>query len=411
MNDQQKKWSLSVLSHHSNNMFKTLLYDEHLISKNLKYIDEFKREEDGVPLNGMKGYFAKKDMNKYWLEESYGGKQTVDLLPLRVGDDFEVMTLREDVIHRVLKPKPFRITPEIKIPVRELVMGVAPFEHSNPDAWLMMRIVALSGYISQDFVCISTPPACGKTAIYKALNYTTNKCPVYKPRSVPGALSQITGNGNMVFDEAQKCDSKVREVMEDLSLRLADGSKDYINGALKSSMTKSVYDCHLQSITYLYNTIDEYGSAEKDFFDVVWVNPGAMRDRFLQLKFDGRMTQKFDKGFDMIKTSEDNLPYYMDFAKTLLALQELKLRNNYIRRFERKNYVPVALSGRQKDTYDNITWLIDMICYSEDEYNHLCSVLDKAVIDYRKMVSVLFDGYAVVPGDDPFEVPEEVLEE
>jgi hypothetical protein len=410
MDERQKKWVFDVLATHNSNMFKTLLYEEHLVSKNLKYIEEFKREEDGEPLAGMKGYFATKDMTKYWLDESYGGKNARELLPLRVGEDFEVMTLREDVVYRVLNPVPFKIVPEVKIPVRELLFDMLPFSHSNPDQWLLAKIVAISGYVSQDFVTVCSPSAFGKTAVYKALHYLTSKCPVYKPRSVPGALAQITGTGNMVFDEAQKCDSKIREVMEDLSLRLADGSKDYINGALKSALTKTVYDCPLQSVTYLYNTIEQYQNPEKDYFDVVWVNPGAMRDRFLQLKFDGVLTQEFNKGFDVVGTADENLRYYMFVAKTLLALQELKVKDGYKRRFERTNYVPVVLSNRQSQTYENLTWIIDLVCHTPQEYNRLCSALDKCIVSYRDMVSGLLSGKAEPKINQPDLEVEDVIE-
>ena len=409
--NHKRRWILDCLSHHNNAMFKTLLYDEHLVSHNLKYIEDFKREETGEMLNGMKGYFATKDMIKYWLDETYGGKKTLSLLPIKAGDSFDVITFREDVVYRVLTPTPFKITPEAKIPFREMVDGMAPFKHTNPEGWLLAKLIAISGYVAQDFVCVSTPSAFGKTAIYKALNYLTNKCPVYKPRSVPGALAQITGDGNMIFDEAQKCESKIREVMEDLSLRLADGSKDYINGALKSVLTKSVYDCHLQSVTYLYNTTNQYPNSEKDYFDVVWVNTGAMRDRFLQVKIDGRLDESFVKNFNIIGVSEANFKYYIDVAKTLLNLQRLKMRDGYKRRFVRKNYVPTKLTNRHRDTYDNITWVIDLYCYDDDDYNKLCGLLDSGINDYKNMISALLPQTETLVREEKIVVEEEFLDE
>jgi hypothetical protein len=139
-----------------------------------------------------------------------------------------------------------------------------------------------------------------------------------------------------------------------------------------------------------------------------------MRDRFLQLRFEGTMNQSFDKSFDIPKTAEDNTRYYMDVAKTLLHLQGLKMRDGYKRRFERTNYVPVPLSGRQQQTYDNITWLIDVVCHSQGEYDKLCSVLDGAVVGYREMVSGLLNGVVtpkvIVHVPEPGQEYDEVIE-
>jgi len=172
-------------------------------------------------------------------------------------------------------------------------------------------------------------------------------------------------------------------------LDLGGGKTVYINGSLKASMTKSKYDCPLQSITYLYNNVDCYKEPEKRYFEVIFKNNKAMDDRLLKLKLAGIMTQKWTRDFDIKGTAENNRDYYINLNKMLLWLQEYKKSGKYVKKFV--DHTLLELKGRRKIVFDEITWLLDMYCETQDEYDKYVRLLEEAVIKYREMVSVLKD--------------------
>ena len=383
MRDECKSYHMDVLAQFNTDMFESLIYPHNISSDNLKEVEFKESVTDDVKLTPTRGYFARKEKIKYWIDE-----KLMEKLPIRVGKSPLDLIHKDDVVIRPTHPIPFKITPEHTISTKELIDGFAPFEHSNPDQWTLMKIIALAGYIGKTYLCISTSPHFGKTSIYVLLNGITDKVPVFKPRSVPGVLNQINGVGNMVFDEVQDCSKDVRNVMEEFSLDIGGNKNLYINGAMKASRTKSKYPCPLQSITYLYNNIDCYKNPEKEYYEMIFSNRKALDDRFLKLKLDGELIEKFDRNFNVEEQAKINKSYYIKVAKELLYLQETKRKNEYTKRFkyEKNN---IVLSGRKKIIFDEVVWLLDRYCKDQDEYNHYINLIETAILDYKKMVEPL----------------------
>ena len=383
---QKQIWYLDVLSTHANGLYSDLLYESDLQSSNLKEV-EFEKMEDGLktPIQALRGYYANKNRKKYFLD----GK-LVDQLPIRVMDKNEELINKEDVVIRPLNPRQFKIIPEGMIEVRKLIDDFAPFEHNNPPEWTLLKMIAIASYISRTYICIATTSAFGKSSVFDLLHYLTDKSPVFKPRSIPGVLNHINGTGNMVFDETHRCKKDVRDIIEEFSLQIGGGKSLYINGALKSANTKSRYDCTLQSITFLYNLVTNYNDPTKEYFEFIFSNNKAVDDRFLKFRFDGILTEKFKKEFDIPGTAEENKMLYINYAKTLLFMQKVKQENKYSRRFNHHMY-PQKMSNRQRMSYENITWVIDFYSGSQKEYDDLVGFLNDSVYNYREMVAPLFN--------------------
>jgi hypothetical protein len=268
---------------------------------------------------------------------------------------------------------------------KEFVDQIAPFEHSNPDQWTLNKIVALSSYIGKTFTGVCSLSEFGKSSIYLILDAITQKCPVFQPRSVPGVLAQITENGNMVFDEVHDTSSDVKACMENFSLQVAGNSPVYVNGAMRSKHTKPQYDVSQQSITYLYNVYSNYSSPNKQFWNFIWSNTKAMESRFLCMKFDGKLLEKFDKTFDVVKEASDNKVFYINLAKHLGYLKEVKLNNKHQRRYSNKDHLE-TLKGRHKIVYDEITWLIDVYAQDQEEYTKFVRLLNLTISSYKNML-------------------------
>lgn len=374
MKKESRKWHLETLTTHNSIMFDSLIHEHNIISENSKTVEFVEHPEE------IEGYFARKERTKYFIDESL-----YDKLPIRVKQS-EKLHNKEDVITRPVQVSAFKIVPEHTIKARQLINDLCPFDHTNPIDWTILKIIALMGFISRIYVCVSTESEFGKTSIFDVIHGLTDKCPVYKPRSVPGVLNKITGDGNIVFDEVHECSKDVKSIMEEFALQVGGGKSIYFNGAMKSGGTKSNYNCTLQSITFLYNNADQYKNPEKNYFDFIFTNNKALDTRFLKFKLKGILTEKFDRRFNIPKEAEENKMYYISIAKELVWLQEQKRKNDYERRFE-INFALLDLKGRRKAVMDEITWLLDMYCESQKEYDEYLSRLEAAVLDYALMIS------------------------
>jgi hypothetical protein len=366
-------------------MYDTLLYPHHVITDTVK---EFILLDKNDTESLARGYLAIKDVDgkkiKFFISENL-----VDCLPIRIEDVDEFFiqdkSRQKSIIQFVKNPVQFRIKPEQTFQdVHEFINEFAPFEHSKPELWLLNKLIAMSSLISKTFIGISSEPEFGKSSIYEILHAITKRCPVFQPRSIPGILAQITGDGNIVFDEVQKSSQDVKMCMENFTLQVAAGKPVYINGALQSSHTKPRYDVAGQSITYLYNLFSNYKNPEEEFFDNVFSNNDAIDSRLLKVKFDGVLLEKFDKDFDMVSLAKQNIGYYIKVAKMLLWLKELKRTNSYKRRFITQ-YV-IEISGRKKLVFDELSWLMDVYAVSQDEYSKLVRLLEDCLISYQEML-------------------------
>ena len=376
MKTNLQKYHLDVLSTHNNNLYNELIYEHDVSSGTLKEI----KFECGTIL---RGYFAVKDKQKYWVDENL-----FDQLPIKPGIEFEEYKYQEDVILRPLKPIKFKISPkEVYEKPIDLLNDFVPFEHSAPAQWTLLKLVALSSYISKVFVCVSSNPEFGKSSVFEFVHGVTNLAPVFKPRSVPGVLNKINSTGAMVFDDVLACDKKVRDIMEEFCLQIGGGKSVYINGAMKSNNTKSKYNCRLQSIVFLYNNLDCYmknnGKVDR-YFEDMFDNNVAIDTRFLKLRFEGRLTEEFEKSFSIEKVAEQNKMFYINFAKHLLWLQEMKSNNGY----EWKNTIknPLKLNNRKQYVYNEILWLADYFAPNQEWFDVIVNTLNECINEYSTMV-------------------------
>lgn len=381
----QKFHSLTLATYNAL-MFEQLIHKHNIITETSK-VYQFEGE-DGEETTPLRGYFALKEVGsvkqKYFITDL-----VYEQLPVKVNDSEELYykesSKSKSVIHYATNITPFKIRPEQKWKVnKQFLQDIAPFKHSMPTQWELSKIIAIMSYIGKTFLGVCSLSEFGKSSIYLIMDALTQKCPVFQPRSVPGVLAQITSDGNMVFDEVHDAPSDVKSCMENFSLQVAGNSPVYINGALRSKNTKPKYDVTQQSITYLYNVYGNYSDPEKQFWDHIWSNKKAMQTRFLTLKLEGKLEEDFDKDFNIPQVAEDNKLFYINLAKHLLYLKNLKISHKYVLRWQTPNRL--SLSGRHKILYDEILWGIDLFTESQEEYIILVESLNKCVNDYKDMI-------------------------
>jgi len=377
------RWHSDVVAEYTRNMFDTLLYPEQITTSSMKEfeLEPLKVDEDGILA---KGYFATKDKKKYFVHADH-----YPYMPLRLKPDILKEYRfgsqgKQDVIYTINKPIPFKVLPDHTMEFDYVVDNFLDFESSNPKHWIMLKVMAIMLQLGKGFVCLSSNPSLGKTSIFSMVHGLTNKCPVFKPRSVPGVLNKINTDGNMVFDEAHQCKKEVRDIMEEFSLDIAGGKSMYVNGAQKSANTKNNYNCFNQSITYLYNNAECYKQPDKVYFDVNFKNNEAMDDRFLKFKLQGELTEKFSRDFDIIGAAKQYESVYRKYLKEFAWLQQQLMSGKLKRRYE-DNYVP-TLKIRKKQTWDLLTLGFDMYAKTQGEYDEWCLILIKCKEEYEDMV-------------------------
>ena len=387
MKTQLQKWHSLTMQYYNAAMYDSLIHLYNVTTGTCKsYQFEDKNQLDLPDL--IRGYFALKDVEgkktKYFLDEDDYKK-----LPVRV-IEYDELHFKESarckgIVIYPTQTDTFRITPsKCWEDNHDFIDELAPFKHSEPDYWTLNKITAVMAYVGKLFIGECSLSEFGKSSIYLILDAITKKCPVFQPRSVPGVLAQITSDGNMVFDEVHDASSDVKNCMENFSLQVAGNSPIYINGAMKSTNTRPKYDVAQQSITYLYNVYSNYSEPEKQFWDNIWSNTKAMESRFLRLKFKGKLEEQFDKDFNIPKVADDNKMYYIKIAKHLLYLKQLKIKNNYNRRYKASH--EIYLKGRHKILYDEITWGIDLYSQSQEGYDKFIKILNESIKDYKVMI-------------------------
>ena len=385
MKIEAQRFHLDVVSEHAISLFNDLInkHNVHSGLKEMNFIDKYEMEI------AEKGFFAKKEFKeverKYFIKNAdrYNMPFKVkafDEVKLKTAGGYDIVMIPNTIT-------PFKINPEQMMNPRILIDTLAPFENSNQDEYTLLKIVAITGFCAKIFIVNSSIPEFGKSSIYELLHYLTDKSPVFKPRSIPGVLHHITESGNMVFDEISK-KQEVKDIMEEFSLMIGGGKNQYINGAKKASGMKQTYDCSNQSITYLANEFQHYSNPEKEFFDYCFTNNPAMDSRFLKLKFTGKMTERFDKEFNIKQVAEDNKMLYINITKTLLWLSDVYKENKYDRRYKTNSPVAISLNGRRLQNYESITLLIDMYCVDQVEYDKFVKVLDNSIINYKTMLPI-----------------------
>jgi len=405
MDEKTRPWHHSVLTEYNAQMLSGLLYPHHVTTET-PALYSFENEHHKPLESDLRGYFAVKDdgnnRSKYFISET-----AYKNLPVRVNSTDELLfsvSGRKDIVLYPTDVTPFSITPEKCFEHRTFFDTFAPFAHSEPEQWTLMKICAVMSLVGKTFLGICSLSEFGKTSIYQILHMLTKKAPVFQPRSLPGILVQINSDGVLVFDEAQGAASDVLKHMENFALQVAGNEPIYVNGAIRSKYTRTNYDVARQSLTFLYNLYSYYDTPEKEFWNNIWANQKAMESRFLCLKFDGTLLENFDKDFSTSKVASDNKMYYIHISKHLEHLKELKKSNKYTRRYTESNLL--NLKGRHKLIYDELTWGIDLYAESQAEYDKLVRMLDDRVVAYAHMLG----REMLRKGEEPKVVTEKVID-
>ena len=145
-------------------MFETLIHPHNIPVKKIKsWVFE---DEEGNETEALRGYLAYKEVkdvvNTYFIEEQF-----FNSLPIRVNETEDLLlkesSTKKSIVLRPLAVSKFRVEPKQTFNTgKEFIEEFAPFKHTNPIGWNIIKMVGITGVTSKIFVGISSPSEFGK---------------------------------------------------------------------------------------------------------------------------------------------------------------------------------------------------------------------------------------------------------
>ena len=343
-------------------------------------------EEVELPVNKEKKIFwlARKDKRNYLLKDHLYEK--IPIVPVET----EKYTHRQKVYYLVKKYRSFKIRPRKTMSFRELVDTFCPYEHSSPEHYTLLKLIAISSLTSRINVRVSTPSNFGKTAVFEALSYLYPQISIVNPRSLP-ALEYRLSSKVLVLDELSNLESGQTQLVQNFLLRVGDFSSKYEKSTRGNVGlgTQDTYDISKLSVVILYNHLSQYTDHSK-FFDNMFPNPKAIHSRFLPLRLDGKLSMKTFAQFTLKylqppKLKDEEINTLKDFLRGLWYFMQSP--NADYHRYSFPDF-PEFLTDRHLLSYNIILHEIDRYCENEEEFNFFVNVLNDSIKSYYKMVNI-----------------------
>lgn len=320
--------------------------------------------------------------------------QTLTLENYDVLEDFPIIITNTKtithfgkVIHVVSEYKSLKIGAEKGHTVKEIIDTIFPLEHSEPEQFKLLKIIAFASYVSRVNVRICSSAGAGKDSVFKILNLLMNDVCTINPRSTAAAEYRLT-NKVLILNELSNLGSEQVALMQELMLLIGDMSMNYNKSTRgnKSIGSYDTYDISELSVIILYNNIEYYMKVnqEKKFFDNVF--QGAVPDRFLPIKLTGRILMSQFDNKPNIRTLLNN--HANDVKKIIKSITWYRQNwNTYQKDKWREETNTPELKGRHHMHYHRIKRVMQEYAETQEEYNSLVESLNNAHLEYSRVVS------------------------
>jgi len=385
MKEELQKFHNSVLDKHKKNFYAGVMDKEHVTGFRKMMTFRTKElnssgEQDKLP--PMEGFIGIKDNQKYFFTPDI-----IDLLPVRIIEPVnEVVDKDQNLVYIPNEIKSFRIKPEAVFETSETSKyewfeGFFDVSHSEPLQFKAWKMISFANEIGSLCTAVSAGRGFCKTQLGKIMGYITNKTTLTPVGTYKGMLDKVSGTGCLYVDEFKKMDKNKTEAIQDIILQIGGSSDNVQNEALKTSQTRKEYDISEQSLCLTFNLIEEFENPAEFFDNLLRGNKEAMLDRLLQFRFTGRITEHFDKEFNLEQVAEDNKMFYINCAKYLCYLQKKIRSAEYKRRF--KYQWSSVLTNRTAPQISDIAWVCDYFSRTQEEFEEVMGCIEKANRDYK----------------------------
>ncbi len=363
-------WHTDTLTGFNLKLYDGLLNKEHIVSNEVckKYNDcEYY------------GFVLEKENPKTKMKERYF-VQTKDIteLPLTVLG-WQKFSSKSEVFRMVLESKTSKIPSRKEMNFRDLVSFYSNYEHSNPNHWLLSRIIILAAYFERLNIRIVSEASYGKDALVDILNILNgNVSNLYN--ATLGKLKYALNSDLIVINELGGLKKEEVGSLQVYLTQAGSYKPKYENNSRSTAGTKEVMDLRNKSHVIFHNTPEYYESKGQQYFEQMFTP--AIMDRFPALLLDGWVKEDFshsrhindieDSEIAKLKAFIATLNYYKD---NLLLKAKYAIDDGFWR-----------FSGKEKQrslrSFKIIIKYIAEYCQSEAEFKEICELLKKCRFDY-----------------------------
>jgi len=369
------KFNYSLISKFNEIVYSNLLFKKNLCGQEVFVKDP--KDMYGDPII-VKDYFypLAKD-NKVYLLQS----DLLNMLPVEV-EVSEKIAIEKKGYHLIRNANPKGFGEEKTFETfTEFINSFCDFEHENVYDFILWKIVCMMSYVTRVNVRISSNPAFGKDSVLKVINgFMGDISIVHNPTMAK--IEWLLSSKVLVTNEVAGIKTADKENLQQYYLTCGDFSESYTKRTRATAKdSEETYNISNLSNIIMFNDMDCYNDKDKEkYFDNVFQK--AVRERFLPLKFSGKITEKFSIIRNTKEEVETNMEYY---KKTIKYIKYLS--NNYEK--ELHNYKlekTYSFSDRALRNWETILHGIDMYSINEEMYQVLVQRLFQKNQDYLNMV-------------------------
>lgn len=349
--------------------------------KMVKEVTVFREEsgqviEDTLQVNDF-FYILQKNNVRYLLESS-----KINNLPIMVGKSMKVGYNKEGFV-LITEPKPVGFKPERRLSFRELIDTFAPFNHSNHNKFKLWKICAFSSYLDRINLRIASEPAFGKDSIIALFDDLFGRVGVVQKPTI-AKLEYLTHNKLLLVNEFMNLSSQETRDIEQYLLTVGDFKNKYQKRSRASSIHSGSeeYDISKFSLILAFNTLTDYVDGDKIYFDKVHTK--QLKERFLPLKFEGKITEDFQRINNPKQLAIDNKDFYVSMIKTVNWFSNPSNVTTELKPYKK---IESNFTDRWKINFETICKFINLYSVDEKEYKLMVLQLYSCHSDYISMIN------------------------
>ncbi len=338
------------------------------------FIEEFK-DEHGIPTSPNEKFLFpfKKEGFVYLVPSEYKDK-----FPIMV-KNYQRMSYSGKGYRLVTNLKPMKIMPEKTMEFRELVNKFAKLPHTNKTHDLLWRLISIVSFIDRINVRIATNPEFGKDSKINIIGSLTGEIGKISNPTI-AKLEYLLNNKVCFINEVAGINSTSKQDIEQFILQCGDFNNVYNKRSRAGAGSSEKYDISKMSLIIAYNDLGQYND-DKKFFDFMWTNGGAIKNRILPLLLNGKIQADFNTPFDAEEVVKKN---WYDYIKFMRALLYFRYNNVNSLKWDTPKFS--FSSDRWERNFIIIAKWLAEYSKTQQEYDELLKELYKAHASYQKMI-------------------------
>lgn len=260
------------------------------------------------------GFFLEKGRHTYFIQDFEDHKKSVlDILPIQVVDKVET-DYNKKVFFFITRYNSVKIPETKKLSFKQLIDSIANFEHTNPEHWLLYKIMVVSAWIDRVNYRVIAERGFGKDSVINNVKDLVGSTANIYGATYP-KLEYSLKNKLLIFNEMGNLKQEDKHNMQQFLLAIGAFFNKYQKKSRATETTLEEYDISKQSLGIIYNPPMYYIEKGQEFFDTMFTS--AVQNRFIPFYLEGRLDEKFDAQFDVPKVVEQNMQLYKDVISTL----------------------------------------------------------------------------------------------